>query len=351
MTMDNTTSTVDVRAIGVGFAAAFVVLMLFVWVVGVSAVIDALFSAKLWVLPLILITAFVWLLVWSFSLDVVLSLLGVTHTRLQTLGIYLGIVFANNVTPFAQAGAEPFGALIVSRATNSRFEVGLSAVTSVDALNVLPSIGLAAVGLIYIVLNTTLNPRVELAAILFLGLAVVVCLSALFAWQHRTSIELILQRFAVKIESLLDRILSRSKYFKTPELTDRVSGFISGLEQISRNPTQLSVALAFSTVGWLCLVVALWLSLYAVGYVTPIEIVLFVVPLAVAASVTPLPGGVGGIEAAYVFLLVSLTPIPTPTVTAAVLIYRTGTFLLPIIAGGGAIALLGVTNSTSEGTT
>lgn len=344
-TMVQGTSTVNLRAVGLGLAGAAIVIFVLVSVVGFSAVVDAFRSARLWVLPLLVTAAFLWPFVWSLSLTVVLSLLGVSQTRLRTFGTYLGIVFANNVTPFAQVGAEPFAALIVSRATDSRFEVSLSAVASVDALNVLPSVGLVTISLVYFIFRATLNPRIELAAVIFIGLVVLVGALGILAWQRRVSLEESLQRVGLGVEQAIERTIGESERFGTPAVTERVDGSIRSLERIAREPRQLGVELAFSTVGWLCLVLSLWLALYAIGDVVPFEVVMFVVPLAIAASITPLPGGAGGIEATYIILLVALTPISVPAATAAVLLYRTSTYLLPVVAGGGAIVILGATKS------
>ncbi|WP_256388554.1 lysylphosphatidylglycerol synthase transmembrane domain-containing protein [Haladaptatus sp. W1] len=199
--------------------------------------------------------------------------------------------------------------------------------------------------LVYFLFRATLNPRIELAAVLFIGLVVLVGTLGILAWRRRVSLEGTLQRVALGVEQAIERAIGESDRFGTPAVTERVDGFIRSLERIARDPRQLGVALAFSAVGWLCLVIALWLSLYAIGYVVPFEVVMFVVPLAITASITPLPGGAGGIEATYILLLVALTPISVPAATAAVLLYRTGTYLLPVVAGGGAIVMLGATKS------
>ncbi len=82
--------------------------------------------------------------------------------------------------------------------------------------------------------------------------------------------------------------------------------FVSNLERIARTPRLLAVGVFFSAVGWLFLAPSLWLSLYSLGYAIPVEAPLFIVPLAMTASMTPLPGGSGGIDAAYIILLVGV---------------------------------------------
>jgi len=57
--------------------------------------------------------------------------------------------------------------------------------------------------------------------------------------------------------------------------------------------------------------------------------------------VTPLPGGLGGLEAAFITLLVPTAGVPASVATAGVLIYRGATYWLPILVGGGVATVLG----------
>mgnify|MGYP003836060627 CR=1 FL=1 len=328
----------DRRFAALGLLVAVILIALYVWVVGITDVVAALRTARAWVLPLVLVVSVGWLLLWSICLGVVLTVLDVQHTRPVTIAAYLGIVFANNITPFAQAGAEPLAALILSRATGSRFEVSLSVVASVDALNVFPSVGLATVGLLYLALTATVNPRIALAAVLFIAVVVLVTAAGFVLWHRRDAVERSVRKLAVRVEERLDRTGSTPN--RSPDIEASVAGFARSLERLGSRPRALGFALGYSTAGWLCLVAALWLSLYAVGYAIPVEIAMLTVPLAFVGSVTPLPGGAGGIDAAYLFLLTALTPVPAASVTAAVLIYRATTYLLPVLVGGAAATML-----------
>nr|WP_267491385.1 lysylphosphatidylglycerol synthase domain-containing protein [Halapricum desulfuricans] len=54
----------------------------------------------------------------------------------------------------------------------------------------------------------------------------------------------------------------------------------------------------------------------------------------------PLPGGLGGVETAFILRVVSTTGIATTTATAAVVIYRGVTYWLRMLVGGGVAAVL-----------
>ena len=68
---------------------------------------------------------------------------------------------------------------------------------------------------------------------------------------------------------------------------------------------------------------------------------MFVVPVGSIAGATPLPGGLGGLEAAFIALLVPTAGVSASGATAAVLIHRGATYWLPTLFGGGAAAVIG----------
>jgi len=80
----------------------------------------------------------------------------------------------------------------------------------------------------------------------------------------------------------------------------------------------------------------------ALGTPVPPYVLLFVIPLANLAGAAPLPGGLGGIEAAFVTLLVPTTGIQASVITAAVLIFRGAIYWMPILIGGLAVSAFGV---------
>ena len=75
------------------------------------------------------------------------------------------------------------------------------------------------------------------------------------------------------------------------------------------------------------------------------------VPLGAIAGITPLPGGVGGIETVLVVVLVALPAvmIGEATAAAAVVIFRGAIYLLPVVVGGLVTVLLGVRSTDPAG--
>lgn len=330
----------DLRATLVGFGGALLVLAVLFWLVGIDDILSALSMASLPVIAVIILVAACWLTAWGLSLRTVLGVLGAPITVPAAVLVFAGATFANNVTPFGQAGGEPVSALLVSRASESEYETGLAAIASVDALNFVPSIVLALLGLGYFATTITFGQDLEFVAIVVVAFAVVLVAAAYFGWRNRYRIEHAavdkLTPFIRWVTGALPRVSSPTE----ETLERRIEGFFTAVERVGTNPRGLLLALSFSAVGWVGLATSLWLSLFALGHTVPPAVVLVAIPAGAMAGVTPLPGGLGGVETVLFALVSATTGIPLATVGAAVAIHRGATYVLPTIIGGGTAAIL-----------
>jgi len=335
----------DLRATIIGFLGALCVLGALFWFVGIGDVVRVLADAQTSVLVVIGAVAIAWLSAWGLSLRTVLGALGATITAPMAVLVYAAATFANNVTPFGQAGGEPISALLISRASRSEYETGLAAIASVDALNFVPSTMLALVGVGYLTATITLGRRLELAAAAVVGIAIALPICAFLGWRHRYEIE----RAAVDVLTPLlqgvGRVVPRRSPPEAGALEARIEGFFTAIDRVAGDREALALALGFSLLGWIGLALSLWLSLLALGIDTEFAAVLVVIPVGAIAGITPLPGGLGGVELVLVSLLVATTGIDITTATAAVTIHRVATYMLPTVVGGGTAAALGVSRS------
>lgn len=332
---------VDWRTTLVGFAAALVVLGLLVWFVGVDRVLDALSRADPAVLAGVLCIATVWMVSWGLSLRTVLGILGSTVSAPVAVLVFTAATFANNVTPFGQAGGEPVTALFISRAADTEYETGLAAIASVDSLNFVPSILLALVGIGYFSATVAFGRRLQYAAVVVTALAVVIPAAGLYTWRNRYRVEAGVVRLLTPVIRGIGRIFPRREPPDVYVIERRIERFFHAIERVTGDRRGLVTALGFSTLGWLCLSGSLWLSLYALGYPVPFAATLVVVPVGAIAGITPLPGGLGGVEAVLVALLVPTTGVTVAAATAAVVLHRTATYWLPVLVGGGSAAAIG----------
>lgn len=324
----------NLRTTLAGFAGAIVVLAVLFSLVGIGRIIAVLSQANPVIVAILPGVVIVWLLSWGLLLRVVVSVLDGRLTVVSSVLIYTVAMFANNITPFGQAGGEPVSAYFIADATDSKYEKGLATIASVDAIHFVPSLSLAALGLASIAATAALNQRLRAAAVIVVGLGIVIFLIAIFVWNFRVRVENIVVRLVMPVATIVARLIPNRAPPDRETIVARVEGFFVAVERVATNRRSLALAFGFATAGWITLASILWLSLYALGYSVPIAIPLVVVPLGSIASITPLPGGLGGIESVLIALLVSMTGIDPAAASAAVLLHRTASYWLPTFVGG-----------------
>jgi len=332
----------NVRATVVGFAAAAAVFAVLFTFAGIDDLLATLRAADTGAVALVVAATVAWLLAWAVSLHTVLGILGVDRTYLTSFLVFSGATFANNVTPFGQAGGEPITAFLISRVTDAEYERGLAAIASVDTLNFVPSITIALLGAGYFATEVALgaNRNLFVAVGGVVALAIVVPSAVYLGWRRRYMLEARIVAALTPTIRALARRLPRVPV-PTPEgIEDRIDGFFRAIERVAANPRGLAIALAASTAGWLLQTIALSVAFEAVGVSVPLSVVLVVVPIGAVAGVTPLPGGAGGIETVLVLLLLAapLPQVTESTAVAAVVIFRAAVYWIPVVVGGVVVA-------------
>lgn len=327
-----------------GAVGAVVVLAGLFFLVGGRRILDALVAADPVLVAATLALGLCWLFAWSVMLRTILGALEVDIPIGKSFFVYAGAVFANNVTPFAQAGGGPVAALLISKISDARYEAGLVGIASVEVVNVVPSISLVFVGIGYYATYSAVGQRLLTAVGTAVILVLVVSLAMGLVWRYRRVL-------IVRTSGAIARILAllRPKRIDATaverDVADRMTRFFDHIEQVATDPRRLGVVMGLSLLGWLFQSASLLAAFAAVGFEVPVSVALFVIPLANLAGVAPLPGGLGGIEAAFVALLLASTPIPAPAITAAVLIYRAAIYWVPVVIGGGSVMVIGVRTS------
>jgi len=333
------------RATAGGFALTLVVLGAIALVAGPRRIVTALSGARPAVVLAMVGVALVWQLSWGLALRTVLGILGNRISVPLSFFVFNAATFANNVTPFGQAGGEPITALLVSKVGDCEYETGLASIASVDALNFVPSIALGSVGIAYFAATITLGRRLEIAALALGTMAVALPVGAVLGWRYRYAVE----RKAIAVVTPLIRWITRvvpRLSPPTPEaLAARVENFFGTIERIATDRRGLLVALAFSAAGWLLQMGCLWLAALALGYGDALSVaaILVVVPLGAVAGVTPLPGGAGGIEAIIASVLVATTGIGVVGASAIALLHRSVIYWVPLSIGGVSASYFGAT--------
>lgn len=331
----------DWRSILIGFAGAGIILLLLLWVVGIDSVVAQLNTAHLPFIAVLLGFIPLWLVAWGLCLHTVLRALGTPISRAHSVLVFVGATFANQVTPFGQAGGEPISAFLISEATDTEYENGLAAIASVDTLHFFPSIGIAVVGFgLFVLRGFAFGRNLLLAGLTVAVLVAGFVLALALGWRFRYRLEVMFLSVLFPIIYHMSRVVPRVTPPNREDIERRVNGFFVSIGRIARNRRLLVLATTFSLAGWLTLAVCLWISLMSIGFTVPFIAMLVVLPVASIAGVFPVPGGLGGVETAFIVMIVSTTGVATAAATAAVVIYRGVTYWLPMLVGGGVAAVL-----------
>ncbi len=329
------------RAFLIGIAGTIAAFAILFFLVGIRNVLDSLLSATPSLVVVTFALALGWLAAWSLMLRTVLASLDIGISVGKSFLVYAGAVFANNVTPFGQAGGEPIAALLISKTADARYETSLVGIATVDVINVIPSISLILVGVGYYATTAAIGGRLETAVgsavVLIAGIVLVMAL----VWRyHRTIVERLPAIVAPRLGRLgLERFDSETL---EEDIADRLGRFFENIERVATDRWRLVAVIGLSLCGWLFQTAALTVAFAAIGYDVPAYVLLFVIPLANLAGAAPLPGGLGSIEAAFVTLLVPTTGVPASAITAAVLIFRGAIYWMPVLIGGLSVSAFGV---------
>ena len=317
------------------FAAAAVVAGL-AWLVGIDSVVRTLRAADRTGVATVGALIFGWVACWGLGMRAALGSYGAQVSPWTGLLLSAGAGFANNVTPFGNAGGEPLTTLLVAERTSVSYERGLAAMAAVDTINIVSSVSFAVVGLAWLAAAGSLDGEVATAAAVVAGAVVVGGGGAVGLWRRRRRVTARLTGGLMGLLGWLARLVPRLSPPDRAGLARRVEGFVDDLEHIAADRRTLVAVLGYSLAGWLCQLVALQAAFRAIGAPIPLTAAFVAVPVASVALALPLPGGAGGIESALIGVLVA-TPLATvtpETAVAGVVLFRGFAYWLPTTLGG-----------------
>ena len=314
---------------GVGFLVALVFLYLVTVGLGVEEVSQALAGADLaWVALGCLSTALC-LASWGKAWQVVLRVVGIEVPYRRLVVTYFAATFANYVTPLGQAGGEPFIAYVLSRDTDAGYEESLASVVTADLLNLLPFFSFAAVGLGVLLTRPSLPAGTRPLALGLFGMAVGVPALTGAGWVWRERVRSGVLRLVAPVAKRTDRV-------SVAGAAERIDDLYAAFGRVAQDPRALVQAVGFAYVGWVFFAFPLYCAGQALGVeISPLT-VLFVVPASTLAGMVPTPGGLGGVEAALVALLVAVAVESAAVALAVALVYRVVSYWFALAVGGGA---------------
>ncbi|ERH08219.1 MAG: hypothetical protein J07HN4v3_00585 [Halonotius sp. J07HN4] len=319
-----------------GFLLAAAVLAGLAWVVGLGDVVAILREADRRGIVAVAALIAGWVACWGLGMRAALESYDASVSRMTGLLLSAGAGFANNVTPFGNAGGEPLTTLLVAERTSVRYERGLAAMAAVDAINIVSAVSVASIGLVWLAVAGSLDGELATAAAVVASAVIVGGGGAVGLWRYRQRVTAWLADGLTRLTNWLAGVIPRFSPPDRAEVARRVEDFVADLERIAADRRTLVVVVGYSLAGWLCQLVALWMAFTAIGASIPLTATFVAVPVASVALALPLPGGAGGIESALVGVLVA-TPLATvtpDTAVAGVVLFRGFAYWLPTTLGG-----------------
>ncbi|MFB6293927.1 MAG: YbhN family protein [Halonotius sp.] len=319
-----------------GFLLAAAVLAGLAWVVGLGDVIATLREADRRGIAVVAALIAGWVACWGLGMRAALGSYDAGVSRATGVLLSAGAGFANNITPFGNAGGEPLTTLLVTDRTAVSYERGLAAMAAVDAVNIVSAVVFAVIGLAWLAVGGRLDGQLAGAAGVMLVAATAVAGGGRLLWQRRRRVTGRLTGVTAGVFAWLSAVVPRLSAPGRAALARRVEGFVDDLEEIAADRRTLVAVGGYSLAGWLCQLLAFWAAFGAIGEPIPVTAALVAVPLASAALALPLPGGAGGIESALVGVLVGtpLASISPPVAVAGVVLFRGVAYWLPTTLGG-----------------
>lgn len=325
--MDNRLRTVA------GLGISLLVVGILVYLVGFDEFISRVYSADKLFVGGVIVGSIIWLSMWSGAFYIITNHLNIPFGYLDSIRTYATIMFANNVTPFAHLGGEPIAAGFISKIVGEDYEKCLGAISAVSVIHFIPSVLFFVIGSFYIVfIGSGVPESLDALMVSFLVLMGFIVTLGIAVGKFRESLEDKIARTLSLLATLLSKV-PRFPDYETGEIKEKVSGYFSNFLSVATNPRVVFFSALASTTGVFFKVISLWLALLAVGVEIPFILILVTVPVAGLASVLPLPGGAGGIEAVMIAILVSLTQFGSPEVTAGVVIMRSTIYWTPVVIG------------------
>lgn len=319
-----------------GLLLAAAMLAALAWIVGIDDVLRALRTADRRGVATVAALILGWVVCWGLGMRAAIQSYGASVSAWTGLLLSAGAGFANNITPFGNAGGEPLTTLLVAERTSVPYERGLAAMAAVDAVNIISSVSFAFVGLTWLAVVGSLTGQLTAAVVAVAAAVLVGCAVTIGFWRRRRGIT---ARLTDVLDRLLDRLaglIPRRSAPKRTTIARRVEGFVDDLEHIAADRRTLAAVLGYSLAGWLCQLLAFWIAFDAIGVSIPVTAAFIAVPLASVALALPLPGGAGGIESVLVAVVVGLplTAVSPATALAGVVLFRGFAYWLPTTLGG-----------------
>lgn len=327
----------------VGFGILLILSLL--WFLGWKEIARVLVSADLSFVFLGFIAAFSVNIVWAFNWRIFLGQAGYRPSTFGLFRLFFAAMFVNKVTPLGELGGEPFIAYVVSEDSDIPYENSFAAVLSAGLINTVPFFTFSITGIAYFLVFNQSGIVVTVLAFVMVMIAILLFSLFLIIWFRKELATNILAFLVIHINRVLAWI-GISRQIPLEEITERIENFYDMFHSNLASTRSMAAALIIAHCGTFLAMLGLYTFLLAVGWKVQFFYVMFIIPVAGLASYMPLPGGLGGIEATLIGLLILVAGIQPAIASAAVVLHRATVYGFTAIVG--AIALWQTSVSIGE---
>ncbi|KAB1186676.1 MULTISPECIES: lysylphosphatidylglycerol synthase transmembrane domain-containing protein [Haloferax] len=306
---------------------------LYVWVVGTTAVVDAVGAVSRRTVVSLAVLGLVPLVAWGTALGVVLRQIGTQVSFWRATVLFTAMEFVNAITPFGQTGGTPVSSLLVAWECAIDYERAFAAVVGVNVVIRLASVALGLFAAVVYSSHLVVVDSVRNIAALVVAVTVGFLVAGAVLWITRHDVEPVVGRALGRLTQWSGRWIPGVSPPAPERAAHRVSQFVATLDELAANPWRLAVVFALAVFGQLSVAAALWTVLDALGVTQPLLLVLVVIPLAKVSGLVPTPGGIGSAVVVLSGLLVAMTGIAGALATAAALVYRGTVYWFPTLVG------------------
>ncbi len=249
--------------------------------------------------------------------------------------ILCAAIFLNNITPVARVGGDPFGRVyMLHKLENISFSSGMASAVGEHALTPLAVVSFLMAGLVLQFGKESLQLR-----LIFMAVWVLAALGAVFIPRL-----LLRKRIAVKgLSSIISRVLGWvGKRENAQEIITGIETFYSSSYTTIDKWKKVLLTGSLTFLIWALDVFRLYAIFLALGYHSPISMLLIVSSLPTIVGLIPfLPGGLVLIEGSLISVI-ALFGVPLDVAMAVTVIERGISFVLSTIVGAVIFSYLGV---------
>ncbi|MCJ7450727.1 MAG: lysylphosphatidylglycerol synthase domain-containing protein, partial [Candidatus Nanohaloarchaeota archaeon QJJ-9] len=182
-----------------------------------------------------------------------------------------------------------------------------------------------------------MNGFLRLISVLLLVFCTLLVAAFSLLWFRREIAESVIIGFTSRLKRLLDSLKIFKSFQKRLDpgyVVDKLEAFYAAMEDVFSSRKDVIEVMGTAFFALFLGMLSLYSFSVAVNGVPSFAAIMFILPVSMVASYLPLPGGIGSIDLVMISLLYFLTPLSFAEGSAAVILFRFTTFILPLVIGG-----------------